>query len=107
MSPPEDGQPNQRVRAAWKLHLVGGLGILVCVIALTIETVRAVDGNGLSWVYVVEWPILGGFGAYLWRQLLRDYSGERPSREAVISALEAASRSSDGLTATEEAIDCD
>ncbi len=107
MSSREEGQSNLKVRAAWKLHLVGGLGILLCVIALSVETVRAFDGNGLSWVYVIEWPILGGFGVYLWRQLLRDYRGERPARDAIISALEAASRSSEGLASTEESINRD
>ena len=45
-------------------------------IAFVVEMTRAVNGNGLSWIYVAEWPILGTFGAYLWWRLLHEESGK-------------------------------
>ena len=60
-------------RSARRLHLTAALGISLCLVALVVETWRAVDGNGLSWVYVIEWPVLGGFGAYMWWRIYHGY----------------------------------
>jgi hypothetical protein len=55
--------------------------MLICVPAFVFETYRAVGGNTLSWAYVFEWPILGGYAVFMWRRLLREVSGEQRSVE--------------------------
>jgi hypothetical protein len=32
----------------------------------------ALSGNGLSWVYTVEWPVLAGYAVYMWWELIHD-----------------------------------
>jgi hypothetical protein len=44
----------------------------ICLSAFAIELSRALSGNTLSWAYVFEWPILGGYGVYMWRNLGAD-----------------------------------
>ncbi len=39
----------------------------ICVSAFIVEISRALSGNILSWAYVVEWPILGAYAIYMWR----------------------------------------
>jgi len=33
---------------------------------------RALGGNTLSWAYAFEWPLLAGYGVYLWWDLVHD-----------------------------------
>lgn len=47
----------------------------ICASAFVIELSRALAGNSLSWAYVFEWPVLGGYAIYMSRELWR---GERP-----------------------------
>lgn len=54
---------------ARRRHVVATLVVLVLVEALfgaafTWQLRRAVGGNGLSWVYVVEWPFLGAYAIW-------------------------------------------
>jgi hypothetical protein len=51
------------------------LAELICVPAFVFELSRALDGNTLSWAYVVEWPLLGGYAIYMWRKMLREEKG--------------------------------
>jgi hypothetical protein len=55
------------------------LAEVICVGAFIIELSRALGGNTLSWAYVFEWPLLGGYGFYMWRQLVREHRGETSS----------------------------
>ncbi len=89
----------------WKLTITAGIGIGICVIAFAIEIARAVNGNGLSWIYVIEWPILGTFGTYLWWKLLHDQAGQATKIDRLNerNQLNAASiRSTDGLPVSTE-----
>lgn len=43
--------------------------------AFIFELRRAIGGNELSWAYVFEWPLFGGYAVYMWRKLL---ASERP-----------------------------
>ena len=52
------------------VHLGLALAELICISAFTIELLRALHGNTLSWAYVFEWPILGAYAVYMWRKLL-------------------------------------
>ncbi len=56
--------------AALRAHamLVGGLAF--CGLAFWFELKRALGGNGLSWAYVFEWPLLGVFAVYMWWNIL-------------------------------------
>ena len=56
--------------SAWRLHLTLTAGLALCVAAFTIEIVRALGGNELSWLYVFEWPLFAAFGIYVWWSLL-------------------------------------
>jgi hypothetical protein len=53
------------------------LAELICVPAFLFEVKRALGGNTLSWAYVFEWPLLGGYAIYMWKKLLQDERGER------------------------------
>ncbi len=67
-------------REALKLHatLLGGLAL--CALAFWFELGRALGGNNLSWAYVFEWPLLGGFAIYMWWKFLHPNAPPRPSR---------------------------
>ncbi len=52
------------------------LAEVICVPAFIFELQRALGGNGLSWAYVFEWPLLGSYAIYMWRKLLQDERGE-------------------------------
>ncbi len=105
---PLEHESRLRGRSFWKLTLTAGLGVGICLIAFVVELERAVTGNGLSWIYVAEWPILGTFGAYMWWRLLHDEDGQvsRSDRVNERRQLNAASTlSSERLsTATEDPI---
>lgn len=45
-------------------------GLVLCGWAFWFELGRAQRGNGLSWAYVFEWPLLGIFGVYMWWNVL-------------------------------------
>jgi hypothetical protein len=53
------------------------LAELICIPAFLFEVKRALSGNTLSWAYVFEWPLLGGYAIYMWKKLLQDERGER------------------------------
>ncbi len=76
---------------ALRLHLTLAIGLLVCVVAFVIEIFRALGGNTLSWCYVFEWPILGGFGTYVWWSLLHGHDRRR-SRHRALTGTKASSR---------------
>jgi len=59
-----------RGREATHLHVTLAVGLVLCVAAFWFELQRALSGNGLSWAYVFEWPLLAGFAVYMWSQLL-------------------------------------
>lgn len=64
---------------AVRLHLTLALGLTICIGAFCIEVLRALGGNKLSWLYVFEWPLLGGFGTYMWWMLFTGRDRRRPS----------------------------
>ena len=64
-----------RPKGTWKSHVTLAAGLLLCALAFWFELGRAFRGNSLSWAYVFEWPLLGGFGVYMWWKVNRP---ERP-----------------------------
>jgi hypothetical protein len=68
------------VRARWlskraiSLHVGVILFVPGCAAAAWWQITRAQDGNGLSYLYSVEWPIFAILGVYFWWMLLHtDY----------------------------------
>ncbi len=59
-------------RAAWGLHLGLAAGLALCGFAGWFELTRALSGHIVAWVYVVEWPMFGVIGCYIWWRLLAD-----------------------------------
>ena len=53
-----------------KTHVTLAVGLFICAAAFWIEVRRALGGNELSWAYVFEWPLLGGFAVYMWWRIL-------------------------------------
>ncbi|MGH9020367.1 MAG: hypothetical protein ACRDV0_05045 [Acidimicrobiales bacterium] len=74
---------------SFRIHVGLVLAEVICVPAFLFEISRALAGNELSWVYVFEWPMLGGYAIHIWRRLLRDVRDEHAAADA---AADAASR---------------
>ena len=55
---------------ALKLHLAVVLWVPACLVAAWWQVNRAFDGNGLSYLYSVEWPLFALVGVWAWWQLL-------------------------------------
>lgn len=60
----------------------------ICLSAFVIELSRALSGNTLSWAYVFEWPILGGYGVYMWRNLGADDDAPSAPSKVDVDALQ-------------------
>lgn len=60
-------------RDALRLHLALAGGLLLCAAAFAVELWRALGGHDFSWLYVVEWPLFGAFGIYMWWHLLQGH----------------------------------
>jgi hypothetical protein len=55
-----------------RLHAGLAAAAVICISAFAFEVHRALGGNTLSWAYVVEWPVLLGYGVYMWQRLVRE-----------------------------------
>ena len=53
-----------------KAHATLVIGLALCIAAFVFEIGRALGGNSLSWAYVFEWPLLGGFAVYMWWKVI-------------------------------------
>ncbi len=65
-------QPSGRLTGseALRAHATLAIGLALCLAAFLFEIKRALGGNSLSWAYVFEWPLLGGFAVYMWWKVL-------------------------------------
>jgi hypothetical protein len=61
-----------RHKERWPLHVALGVGLTICAVAFVVELQRGLGGHLPAWVYVIEWPLFGAGGVYLWWRLLRD-----------------------------------
>ena len=57
-------------RRALRIHVLSLLWVGVCAAAAWWQISRAADGNALSWVYAIEWPVFALGGIYVWWRLL-------------------------------------
>ncbi len=70
-------------RRAVVLHLAVAVWVPGCLIAGWWQVTRALDGNGLSYLYSVEWPVFALVGIWVWWSLLHtdpDSVGARAQR---------------------------
>lgn len=68
-----------------RLHAGLVAATVLCTTAFVVELLRALGGNTLSWAYVFEWPILLGYGIYMWSRLVREERGGS-DLQAVVAA---------------------
>jgi hypothetical protein len=47
-------------------HLTALVVVPGCVALCWWQVTRALSGNSLSWAYVFEWPIFGGYAVFMW-----------------------------------------
>ena len=62
-------------RSELRIHAGLVVAEAICIPAFLFELSRAQAGNRLSWAYVFEWPILGGYAVYMWAKMLREERG--------------------------------
>jgi hypothetical protein len=85
-------------RRSLGLHAAVTLWVPACLFAGWWQVTRALDGNGLSYLYSVEWPVLALVGVWIWWSLVHtdpDTVGARAQRrmeEARVRAGEVAPR---------------
>jgi hypothetical protein len=72
---------SRRDSAAW-VHVGLVVAEIICVPAFLFELSRALGGNTLSWAYVFEWPLLGGYAIVIWRKMLREITSEHETQAA-------------------------
>ena len=71
------------------LHLAIVLWFPLCLLAGWWQATRALDGNSLSYVYSVEWPVLAIVGVWVWWSLIHtdfDTVGARAQRRMAAQA---------------------
>lgn len=77
-------------------------GLALCGVAFWFELGRAIRGNGLSWAYVFEWPLLGIFAVYMWWNVLNPERERSRRSKSSTSRPELASEYQGMLTAWQE-----
>jgi len=78
-------------RRSIALHAAALVFVPACFLAAWWQITRATDGNGLSYLYAVEWPVFAILGAYFWWMLIHtDYDsvGLRGMRETQPTPVE-------------------
>ncbi len=75
-------------KSMFRINLGLFLAELICLPAFIFEFRRALGGNALSWAYVFEWPLLGGYAVYMWHKLRQDERGEGPAHPVVFDDVD-------------------
>jgi hypothetical protein len=52
------------------LHIALILWVLICALAAWWQVGRAIQGNSLSFLYSIEWPVIGVLGILAWYSML-------------------------------------
>ncbi len=76
------GRMSAASRRVRRLTIGTVAAVPVCLAAGAFELDRALGGNDLSWVYAVEWPLIGAYVVYMRQRLVRETRGQasRPPR---------------------------
>ena len=82
-------------RALW-LHLAAVAWIPLCFLAAWWQVTRAMGGNGLSYLYSVEWPLLALTGVWVWWALIHTDPEEVGAKAQRRAEREAAERTGSG-----------
>jgi hypothetical protein len=75
-----------RVRRRWfsgravLLHFEVLIVVAACAAATVWQASRALGGNGLSWFYTFEWPVLAGIALAAWWHLVHEDAETRAAR---------------------------
>jgi Na+/pantothenate symporter len=67
-------------RRAFLLHVEVLVIAVACGAATWWQASRALGGNGLSWFYTFEWPVLAGIAVAAWWHLIHEDPEERAAR---------------------------
>ena len=62
------------------LHVGVFLIVAACAAATWWQAERALHGNGLSWFYTFEWPVLAGIAVAAWWHLIHEDPDLRAAR---------------------------
>ena len=66
------------MKQTWWSRRAIGLHVVILIVVPTFAALclwqlhRALDGNGLSWAYVFEWPFFAGYAIYMWWRFLHE-----------------------------------
>lgn len=74
------------------LHVEFFLVVGGCTVATVWQARRALGGNGLSWFYTFEWPILAGIAIAAWWHLIHESAEAREARRRKREEIEPARR---------------
>ena len=89
-------------RRAFSLHLAIILWFPGCLVAFWWQVNRAFDGNGLSDLYSVEWPVFAIVGVWGWWMLIHtdlDTVGRRAQEKLAVARRQAATADGTGQAA--------
>ena len=64
-TPEED---SRRWKDFWTLHVPLVVVLALCTYATINQYQRAMEGVDRSWVYMVEWPLIGLFAIFVWNR---------------------------------------
>jgi len=93
-------------KRAITIHLITLAFVPLCGLAAWWQIARAFGGNGLSYLYSVEWPIFAAIGVYFWWMLIHtDYDavglrGMRARMESAPAPDPASATALDGTSIT-------
>ena len=68
-----------------RIHLGLVLAEFLCLSGFTFELYRALSGNSLSWAYVFEWPLFGGYAFYMWRRFIAEETKTDAARSSELA----------------------
>ncbi len=66
------------MKQTWWSRRAIGLHVVILIVVPTFAALclwqlhRALNGNGLSWAYVFEWPFFAGYAIYMWWRFLHE-----------------------------------
>jgi hypothetical protein len=81
------------VKQTWWSRRAIGLHVVILIVVPTFAALclwqlhRALDGNGLSWAYVFEWPFFAGYAIYMWWRFLHEPPRTDPNAPAQTEPL--------------------
>jgi hypothetical protein len=69
------GRPRSRTRDFWQLDVPLVLVLILCTVLTIHQFGRATEGVWRSWVYFIEWPLIGAFSVWIWWRFKHEAGG--------------------------------